>query len=175
MSSHRQTSMQHQGRVHVRIHGRPRHPRVVETQEVSQLVGRHILDIKPPGGSFRGETEILAVENHVRINDAAGGVKLQRSDGHHPRACREVSRCVVLIKGQQVDVIRRPVAARLLRRVGVLHQLHGPRRSQHSRSRSHCAGPSHRSCPARPPTPPYGWSPAHCPGFAKDNSWPLPE
>ena len=95
---------------------------MIETQQVTQLVGRDVLDVEAATLLRRGEQVVVAVEQHVRVDDLAVREEADRRHGDGAREAREVAGAVRLVEPHRVQVAGRPVGARLLRGGRVLDQ-----------------------------------------------------
>jgi hypothetical protein len=95
---------------------------MVQPEQVPQLVRRDVGDVEAAGLGAGRELVARAVEQHVGIGDATLSVEPDRRQRDDPRSGREVPGRVRLVEQQQVQVVRPPVRARLLRARAVLDQ-----------------------------------------------------
>ena len=109
-------------RADVRIERCTDDARVVEPQQVTELVRRDILHVEGAELAASGELVAHAVEEHVRVRDAPVRVELHRRERDGRRSLREVARRVVLVEEDHVHGVGLPVGARASRGRGVLDE-----------------------------------------------------
>jgi len=119
----RERAVQDGRRVDVGIQRRSRPARVVEPEQVPELVRGHVLDVEAPRLARSREGETRAVEENVRVGDASVGGEPHRRQRDDARTRREEARGVRLVEEDEVQRVRRPVGPLLLGRRRVLDEL----------------------------------------------------